>query len=260
MGAEIIHGDTETRKEFIAAAKKKGVMEPRLTNLKTLCGFKKKKKKKKAEEKEEKPKAKKPRSKDPAEQKREAREEIEGFLRSNGVWQIDIFDVLTDSFEVYSVSEFKENVDDEEEDLDDGTTWTDRFLNLCKKRGVMEPRYSKLATLCGKKAKKKKKKTDGQKQKKKKVVKEKVLDEAEIERRAREKMEPMMKANGFWKLDLFLILLRPDDYELEHEAVYEPAQLANLSKRERKEILNVGKKKGLMKPRRDKFKAYCDAL
>merc|ERR1712154_298356 len=111
---------------------------------------------------------KKPKQKDHEEMKIEARPKLEKFLRANDVWQIDLFDMMVDKYQIYSVDDFNDYKDDED--------WIDEFLEEAKHCGVMGQKVKYLEKLCGrrknvnKKKKKvvKKKKNPPKKKKKKK--------------------------------------------------------------------------------------------
>merc|ERR1712228_1058648 len=224
---EQLKSDKDMVDEFLEQAKHCGVMGKQAITLSVFCG-KKKKKKKKKDEKVAKPKESKPRQKDHSELKIEARPKLEKYLRDNEVWQIDLFDLMTDQYNIYSVEDFLEYKDDED--------WIDEFLE--------EVKY--LQKMLGRRKTVNKKKK--QKEIKKSVApKKKELSPQEIENKARDKMEPFMQKEGFWHKDLFLILL---EYE-----VYVPDDLNNLSKSDRKEIFQEAKQKGLM-GKVKKFKAY----
>ena len=173
----------------------------------------------------------------------EARAPLEKFLRANEIWQIDLFDMMVDEYQIYSVEDFNEYLEEDE----DGD-WRDDFLLRAKQCGVMGQKVKYLEKLLGlrKNVKKKKKKQAPKKQPAK--PKEKVLSPEEIENKARAKMEPFMSDNGFWHKDLFLILL---EWE-----IYQPSDLNSLSKSDRKEILQQAKQKGLIGQKTKKFKAY----
>merc|ERR1712113_408411 len=114
------------------------------------CGKEKAKKSKK--KKMTKPKESKPRQKDHSELKIEARPILEKYLRDNDVWQIDLFNLMTDEYQIYSVEDFLEYKDDED--------WIDEFLEEAKHCGVMGQKVKYLEKLCGrrKNVNKKKKK------------------------------------------------------------------------------------------------------
>lgn len=226
---------------FLIDAKQCGVMGKQATTLAVFCGKKKgKKKKKKAPEK---PKQSKPKQKDHETLRIEARAPLEKWLRANEIWQIDLFDMMVDEYQIYSVEDFNEYKEDDE----DGE-WVDDFLLRAKQCGVMGQKVKYLEKLCGRRKNVNKKKKKKQAPKKKAAPKEKVLSPEEIENKARSKMEPFMSDNGFWHKDLFLILL---EWE-----VFQPSDLSSLSKSDRKEIMQQAKQKGLIGQKVKKFKAY----
>merc|ERR1711933_245225 len=200
--------------EFLGEAKRCGVMKKQANILAEMCG-RKKKKKKKQKKVNDKPKEPKPKQKDHAELKIEARPKLEKYLRDNEVWQIDLFDLMVDQYEIYCVEDFLDYKEDED--------WIDEFLEEARRCGVMVMQIKRLEKLFGRKkaVKKKKKKVE----KKANAPKEKELSAEEIQNRARNEMEPFMQEQGFWHKDLFLILLEYD--------VYKPDELKNLSKSDR---------------------------
>ena len=248
--------DEDEIDEFLLQAQQRGVMKKQANILAELCG-RKKKKKKKQKKVNEKPKESKPRQKglscpilcilaqqtlclfaDHSELKIEARPKLEKYMRENDVWQIDLFDLMTDQYEIYSVDDFLDYKDDED--------WIDEFLEEARRCGVMVAQVKRLEKLCGRrKAVKKKKKKKMEKNAS--APKKKELSPEVIQNMARDQMEPFMQEQGFWHKDLFLILLKYD--------VYKPDDLKNLSKSDRKEIIQEAKQKGLM-GKVKKFKAY----
>ena len=88
-----------------------------------------------------------PKRKDPEELKREARPKLESWMRENKIWQIDLFDLITDKYEIYSPHEYKSD-----------TEWVDEFLIDAKQCGVMGQQAITLSIFLGKKKKIKKKK------------------------------------------------------------------------------------------------------
>mmetsp|Transcript_14549 Transcript_14549/g.22763 ORF Transcript_14549/g.22763 Transcript_14549/m.22763 type:complete len:377 (+) Transcript_14549:47-1177(+) len=226
--------------DFLLDAKQVGVMGNQATTLAVFCGKQKAKKKKKKKD-NAKPAQPKPKQKDHEEMKIEARPVLEKYLRDNNVWQIDLFDMMVDKYNIYTVEDFLEYKEDED--------WVDEFLYEAKHVGVMGQKVKYLEKLCGRR-----KNVNAQKKKKKAAPKapakpkEKKLSPEEIENKARAKMEPFMQDKGFWHKDLFLILLGWD--------VHEPSDLNNLSKSDRKEIVQEAKQKGLIGQKVKNFKAY----
>merc|ERR1712176_702447 len=131
--------DKDEIDDFLTAAKQCGVMGKQATTLKIFFGKKKKKKKEKTMK--EKPKESKPRQKDHAELKIEARPKLEKYMRDNGIWQIDLFDLMVDQYEIYCVEDFLDYKEDED--------WIDDFLTAAKQRGVMGKQLQQLKILCG---------------------------------------------------------------------------------------------------------------
>eukprot|EP01084_Bolivina_argentea_P004494 8562_1 len=233
---EEFKSDPDWVDDFLEEAKHVGVMGKQATTLAVFCGKKKRKKKAKKAKPQ---KQSKPKEKDHEEMKIEARPVLEKYLRDNNIWQIDLFDLMVDKYQIYCVEDFMEYKEDED--------WVDDFLYDAKHVGVMGQKVKHLEKLVGRR------KNMNKKKKKKEVKKaappkKKELSPEEIENKARKKMEPFMNEEGFWHKDLFLILL---EYE-----VYQPNDLQSLSKSDRKEIVQEAKKKGLMGGKVKKFKAY----
>eukprot|EP00485_Elphidium_margaritaceum_P015780 CAMPEP_0202734704 /NCGR_PEP_ID=MMETSP1385-20130828/188825_1 /ASSEMBLY_ACC=CAM_ASM_000861 /TAXON_ID=933848 /ORGANISM="Elphidium margaritaceum" /LENGTH=387 /DNA_ID=CAMNT_0049401085 /DNA_START=27 /DNA_END=1191 /DNA_ORIENTATION=- len=192
--------------ELIGSAKKTGFMHG--AKLKELHGgFPKKKKK--AKPVTSKPAETKPKAKDPADLKREARKDMEKYMRSKGIWQIDLFDLMTDTYEIYSPGQFEEYRADPE--------WVDTFLTEAQHCGVMGKQAVTLAQLCGKAKKKKKKaKPDANPAIEQK---EKQIDPEDLKREARPVMEKYLRDKGVWKSVLYDLMAdkygiySPDEFE-----------------------------------------------
>eukprot|EP01084_Bolivina_argentea_P278039 474860_1 len=198
------------------------------------------------------------RRKDSKELKMECRSKMEKYMRENGIWQIDLFDLICDEYKIYSIEELENYKTNKE--------WVNEFILKAKRCGMMSGQAKQLAIYCGiKKSKKKQRKNKSlmpiKKSKKQSTVRSKskstanltseslkVMDPKDKENIARNKMEPFMNKNGFWQKDLFLTLLEYD--------VVMPTDLDQLSKGERKEIIKKAKQRGCMGQKIKKFKAY----
>lgn len=123
----------DTVLKLIDDAKKTGFMHA--AKLKALHPSFPKKKKKKKQAVASKKKA-SIKQKDAETLKREARPILEKYMRENGIWQIDLFNLMTDEYEIYSVDEF--------EQLKSDTDMADEFLEQAKHCGVS----SLLSELC----------------------------------------------------------------------------------------------------------------
>eukprot|EP01083_Nonionella_stella_P055642 146673_1 len=185
--------------------------------------------------------------------KAESRQKMEAYLRKEGIWQIDVFDIITDEYKIYEP--------DELEQYKKNKPWAQQFISRAKQRGLMSHQAKNLEIYFGIKKRKRNNKSMLPVKKNKKTEKRKAKsamfipeikarddDPKEVQKIARDAMEPFMKKHGFWQKDLFLVLLEYD--------VCSPEDFDHLSKAERKTILKAAKRKGFMGQKVKHFKAY----